>query len=66
MPKYKKNTEVIKSSAFKMKYKNSAFPFKKFEKFKTFSEKSDVIGAQDVFEKSLDNTEKIKERAKNN
>jgi len=55
-----------KSSAFTMKYKNSAFPFKGFGKFKTFKESSESKDSKEVFEKSLDNIEKIKERAKDN
>ena len=56
------------STPFKMKYQgnSSAFPFKKFDKFETFEESSELKDSKEVFEKSLDETEKIKERAKDN
>ena len=52
---------------FKMKYqgkKKSTFPFKKFDKFETFNESSESKDSKEVFEKSLDESEKIKARAK--
>ena len=55
------------ATPFKMKYqgkKKSSFPFKKFEKFKTFKESSESDDSKEVFEKSLDEFEKIKTRAK--
>ena len=65
--KYGENP-LTKKSTFKMKYqgKHSAFPFKKFDRFKTFKESSELEGSKDAYEKSLDEIEKIKERAKNN
>ena len=54
------------ATPFKMKYqgeKKSSFPFKKFDRFKTFKESSELESSEEVFEKSLDKTEKIKNRA---
>jgi len=58
----------MKKSVFKMKYqgKQSAFPFKTFDRFKTFKESSKSKGSAEAFKESLDTTAKIKERAKNN
>ena len=57
-----------KPSTYRMKYQgnHSAFPFKKFDKFETFEESSESEDSKEVFEKSMDETEKIKERAKDN